>query len=97
MLIKLVYEARTEPGRSACTEPGRSVDPLKCPKPCPDEGCGKEMYGVSFIERHQMNVIEKILKHCSLWKDKVPRRPPPEEAAAITEEPYYDYRFLEPA
>jgi hypothetical protein len=35
-----------------------------------------------------------------LWMDKVPRRYPPEEhlrAAAIEEEPYYDYIFLEPA
>jgi hypothetical protein len=46
------------------------------------------------------NPIEKILKHCDLWKDKVPRRPSPEEdlrAAATTEEPYYDYTFLKPA
>jgi hypothetical protein len=70
------------------------VDPLKCPK------CGEEMYVVSFIERHQMDAIEKILKHGDLWKDKVPRRPPPEEdlrAAATTEKPYYGYTFLEPA
>jgi hypothetical protein len=71
-------------------------------KACPefDEGYGEEMYVVSFIERHQADVIEKILKHCDLWKDKAPRRPPTEEdlrAAATTEEPYYDYTFLEPA
>jgi uncharacterized protein YqcC (DUF446 family) len=66
-----------------------------CPEPA--EECGEEMYVMSFIERHQMDVIEKILKHCDLWKDKAPRRPPPEEAALTTEEPYYDYTLLEPA
>jgi hypothetical protein len=55
------------------------------------------MYGVIFIERHQADVLEKILKHCDLWKDKIPRRPAPEEAAAATEEPYYGYTFLETA
>jgi hypothetical protein len=56
------------------------------------------MYVVSFIECHQLDVIEKILKHCDLWKDKIPRKPPPEEeTSAATEEPYYDFPFLEPA
>ena len=33
------------------------VDPLKCPK------CGGNMKFIGFIERHQADVIEKILKH----------------------------------
>jgi hypothetical protein len=49
-LIKAVYEA--------CTEPGRSVDLLKCPQ------CGGTMKIVSFIE--EAPVIEKILRHCKL-------------------------------
>jgi hypothetical protein len=56
------------------------------------------MYVVSFIERHQTDVIKKILKHCDLWNDKVPR-PPPEvlRAATIEGEPYYGYTFFKPA
>jgi hypothetical protein len=30
------------------------------------------------IERHQPDVIEKILRHCNLWKEEPPRPPPPE-------------------
>ena len=45
------------------------VDPLKCPK------CGGEMRIVAFIEEEK--VIEKILRHCDLWKDHKPRPPPP--------------------
>ncbi|MBD3315982.1 MAG: hypothetical protein GF344_09360, partial [Chitinivibrionales bacterium] len=46
------------------------VDPLKCPT------CGGTMKIVSFIEEDV--VIEKILRHCKLWKD-FPARPPPVE------------------
>ena len=38
------------------------VDPLECP--C----CGGQMKIVSFIERCQGDVIEQILRHCSLWE-----------------------------
>jgi hypothetical protein len=38
--------------------------------------CGEEMRIVSFIERRQTDVIERILKHCNLWKNKIPRSPP---------------------
>ena len=31
---------------------------------------------VSFIEPHQAEVIEKILKHCGLWQDRTSRAPP---------------------
>ena len=50
--------------------------------------CGGTMKIVGYIERHQSDVIEKILRHCGLWKEaplrappyvaKVPDRPPPE-------------------
>ena len=46
------------------------VDPLKCPN------CGGTMKVISFIERHQSDVIEKILRHCGLWKETSTRAPP---------------------
>jgi hypothetical protein len=52
-------------------------DPLCCPK------CGAEMRIIAFIERHQTEVIEKILRHCGLWEEGSARGPPggPEKAA----------------
>jgi Putative transposase len=50
------------------------TDPLLCPK------CGGEMKIISFIERHQSEVIEKILKHCGIWNEQPARGPPTEEA-----------------
>jgi hypothetical protein len=38
------------------------ADPLECP--C----CGGRMKIVSFIERRQTQVIERILRHCGLWE-----------------------------
>lgn len=51
------------------------VDPLKCPH------CGGQMKIISFIERHQQDVIERILRHCGLWEGPIrtlanPRAPP---------------------
>ena len=46
------------------------VDPLKCPD------CGEKMRIVSFIEREQKDVVEKILRHCGLWIERVQRGPP---------------------
>jgi len=37
------------------------VDPLECPE------CGGMMRVISFIERRQTDVIERILRHCELW------------------------------
>ena len=61
MLIKRVYE----------------VDPLCCPE------CGGEMKVVSFIEPRapersngRGEVIEEILRDCSLWQASAPRAPP---------------------
>ena len=52
------------------------VDPLECPQ------CGGQMKIVSFIERCQAEVIERILRHCGLWVGPVrtlatARAPPP--------------------
>ena len=38
------------------------VDPLECPQ------CGSRMKIISFIERCQRDVVEKILRHCGLWE-----------------------------
>ena len=46
------------------------VDPLTCPK------CEGTMRVVSFIERHQSDVIEQILRHCGLWDPPGARDPP---------------------
>jgi len=46
------------------------VDPLACPK------CGGQMKVVAFIEPPQGAVIEKILRHCGLWRPSIPRPPP---------------------
>lgn len=64
------------------------VDPLKCPK------CGGTMKIISFIERHLYDVIEKILRHCNLWKEEPPR-PPPTEVVPKLDEPKLDYGFFE--
>ena len=31
---------------------------------------------ISFLERHQTDVIEKILRHCGLWDERSARTPP---------------------
>ena len=52
------------------------ADPLTCPR------CGSEMKVIAFIEPHQDEVIEKILRHCGLWRESAPR-PPPEVAGVV--------------
>ena len=55
------------------------VDPLECPF------CGGQMKIVSFIERSQGDVIEQILRHCSLWegplRTNAGARGPPQQPA----------------
>ena len=46
------------------------VDPLACPE------CGEQMAVVAFIEPPQEDVIEKILRHCGLWRTSAARPPP---------------------
>lgn len=41
------------------------VDPLECPN------CGGSMRIISFIERRQREVIERILRHCELWEGPI--------------------------
>jgi len=50
---------------------------------------------VGFIEEE--NVIEKILRHCKIWKDSPPRPPPLnsiEPTATLVAEPQLDYDFF---
>ena len=51
---------------------------------------------VAFIEDEV--AIEKIVKHCSLWKEE-PARPPPATIPIenTVSQPVYDYSFTEPA
>ncbi|MBD3322397.1 MAG: hypothetical protein GF350_14950 [Chitinivibrionales bacterium] len=64
------------------------VDPLKCPS------CGGTMKIVSLIE--EPPVIEKILRHCKLWKDASPRPPPDERVGTpvLVTESQLDYDLL---
>ena len=61
------------------------VDPLKCP--C----CGGQMKIVSFIERGQSEVIERILRHCGLWegplRTNASARAPPDGAQQVSAAP----------
>jgi len=52
------------------------VDRLLCPK------CGGTMKIISFIERRQREVIERILRRCGLWEEDEARAPPGEQAVA---------------
>jgi hypothetical protein len=63
------------------------VDPLKCQK------CGGEMRVISFIEKD--TVIEKILRHCGLWKVPSIRPPPEEKPPPIVEDAELDYGFFD--
>ncbi len=66
------------------------VDPLECPK------CGAEMKIVGFIEREETGLIRILLSAAGLWKEPVPRAPPPEPVAVpVFEEPRVDYEFFE--
>jgi hypothetical protein len=51
------------------------VDALKCPK------CGGTMKIVSFID--EKAVVEKILRHCELWRENIPRPPPTKSYVAF--------------
>ena len=60
------------------------VDPLECPQ------CGGAMKIISFIERCQQDVVERILRHCGLWEGPIrtltsARAPPPGSRRAAAE------------
>lgn len=68
---EMVIDCEDTPYRKTCRSRWAALikrvyetDPLCCPK------CGGEMRFVAFIEkRDQADVIEKILKHCDLWRE----------------------------
>ncbi len=70
------------------------VDPLECPK------CGGVMKIISFIERCQQDVIERILRHCGLWEGPVRTpagaRPPPASSQRDPHEPCERRLVLDP-
>ena len=49
---------------------------------------------ISFIDKCQADVVEKILRHCGLWKDAA-SRPPPAASRVAEGEPSYDYGYYE--
>jgi len=69
------------------------VDPLKCPD------CGGTMKLISFIEHsRQPEVVQKVLRHCGLWKDTPKRGPPKTADAQLPAEPadlLYDDTFFD--
>ncbi len=70
------------------------VDPLACPE------CGGAMAIISFIERRQRDVIERILRHCDLWEGPIRTlanaRAPPDGAQRDPDEPRELQLVLDP-
>jgi len=65
------------------------VDPLKCPN------CGGTMKIVALIDQsRQPDVVERILRHCNLWREDKQRAPPASPVAA-TREPSYDPAYFD--
>jgi len=67
LLRQARFSANGQSGRTGSTWAALAkrvfeVDPLECPK------CGSRMKIISFIERGQRDVVEKILRHCGLWQ-----------------------------
>ncbi len=56
---------------------------------------------ISFIDKCQADVVEKILRHCRLWKacPELRRegvsRPPPAAGRVADGEPDYDYSYFD--
>ena len=71
------------------------VDPLVCAK------CGGTMKIISFIERCQQDVVERILRHCGLWEGPVrtlaTARAPPRASRSSPDGPQFvpDPEFLD--
>jgi hypothetical protein len=57
------------------------VDPLEC------SCCGGWMKIVSFIERRQTDVIERILRHCGLWEGPLRTRASARAPPAASQHP----------
>ena len=70
------------------------VDPLECPQ------CGGAMKIISFIERRQQDVIERILRHGGLWEGPIrtltSTRAPPKHSERHPDEPRELQLVLDP-
>jgi len=70
------------------------VDPLCCSQ------CGGQMKIISFIERHQADVIERILRHCGRWEGPIrtlaTARGPPTGGGESLDEPRELQLVLDP-
>ena len=70
------------------------VDPLKCGK------CGGDMQIISFIQRDQQPVIQRILRHLRLWEGPIRTLPksrgPPKGAEQDPDEPRELQLVLDP-
>ena len=70
------------------------IDPLECPQ------CGGAMKIISFIERRQQDVIERILRHCGLWegpiRTRTSTRAPPKHAERHPDDPRQLQLVLDP-
>jgi len=65
-------------------------DPLKCPD------CGGKMRVVTLIDgSRQPEVVEKILRHCELWREPKPRSPPQNSSEPQPRELAYDTGFFD--
>jgi len=78
------------------------IDPLECPKcggnmkfdaSLPPLWAARLTFGsaVSFIEKHQADIIEKILKHCGLWQERRNRGPP---SIVLDDDPYCELEYV---
>ena len=76
------------------------VDPLECPE------CGGAMKIISFIERRQTDVIQRILRHCGLWEGALrtlattrapplARTPSPAALELVPNDEFLEYRRRE--
>ena len=84
------YRRKTRLTWAALIKAVYEADPLKCPK------CGGTMRIVSFIGKAtQQSVVERILRHCGLWKEAPPRAPPEPVPIDTVEEPALDYGFFD--
>jgi len=83
---RLLISRRTDQPRyhlrhGECIKKVWEVDPLECPR------CHAEMKIISFITPSQPDVIQKILKHLGLWKERQEEsRPPPKRQRPFDEE-----------
>ncbi|HOY58115.1 MAG TPA: hypothetical protein PK640_08250 [Verrucomicrobiota bacterium] len=67
-------EAEARQGWAALIKQVYEANPLCCPKG------GTTMHIVAFIERHETDVLERILRHRGLWEEGAARGPPGVEA-----------------